>query len=192
MTETYQPDAPPMDPAEALSLLSSLLRRYKKHVDHQVMIHNSAVAQMQEINDWATAEGKKDAEECARLEAEMRPLAKSLTAEDPKGRKTVSTPAGDVSFREGSTSIDVWAEDDFMAWALNEHPNDAAVGYMIRERPAPDPVPDLSGIRHHISEGRVIVDEFGYLLLKGEDGELIPIPGVRQVKAEETFTVKPK
>lgn len=178
----------PIDPAKAHALLSSLMRRYKKHAEHRDVMNRSARMQWQEIEDERAREVAADEKEMAHLTEQIRPLARLLCEHDPKHRKSVSTVSGEVSFREGSASIEVVDRNAYMAWA--DRREDGAI--LIRIPPPPRPEPDKAMLHSMVSEGLIVVNDDNSLSLKGEDGERIPIPGVRQVKGEETFTVKPK
>jgi hypothetical protein len=191
-TDTFVPDAPPVDPAEAHALLSSLMRRYQRHEKALQIILASEKAQLAEIMEFEKERADTERAELAELERQMRPLAAVLLPFDPEKRKTVSTVAGDVQFHAGSTSIEVEDADAYLQWAI---PRDHTVrdGYNWHRPPVPSPpAPDLVGIKHAIANGYAVVNDDGSLSLKGDDGERLPIPGVRQVKGEETFSVKPR
>lgn len=171
----------PIDPAEAHALLSSLMRRYAEHEKALKIILASEKAQIAEIVAFEKERADMERAELAELKRQMRPLAAALVPFDPERRKTIRTVAGDAQFHAGSTSIEV---------AKDCVPTDLPIALL--RYPVPKPEVNRALIAELIREGHIVINDDGSLSLKGEDGERVAIPGVRFVRAEESFTVRPR
>lgn len=144
------------------------LRKLAAQRDEIERIDAAADAEILRVKAWAE-EAKRGPERAAAFfEGRLIRYRRDLEDHNPNLPKTYRLPAGELLVRAGRTSVKVVDESAFVDWANENAPQ--ALTYK----------PKVSALKDLPRSGERIIDVHGE-----------PVPGVVEITAEPTYSVKP-